>query len=402
MDAARQRLVAFNAHLLSAGDSYRSAGIAVYVTNLLRGLAAVESNLRYQVLLGDQRLSPADFDLPVRFSRVSTAHPVKRILWEQGVLPVLLRRLGAELLHAPAFVGPLLSSCPQVITVHDLSFLRHPEFFRRGNRLYLRTLTGVACRRAAAVIAVSRFTATEIQHLLRVPAARIHTIYHGIDPRFHPLPPAEVVAFRRGMQLPDRFVLYLGTLEPRKNLKQLVRAFALLRDPDVHLVLVGGRGWLYEDIFAEVERLGLGERVHFPGFVPTETQALWYNAAEAFAYISHYEGFGFPVAEALACGTPTLTMATTSLPEAGGDGVLLIDPGDQTPSAAAPDAGAATAGAESTEAAIADGLHRLLVDAPLRAELRQRGLAHAARFSWAETARQTEALYRQVLEARKG
>ncbi|MFN2286538.1 MAG: glycosyltransferase family 4 protein, partial [Anaerolineae bacterium] len=360
MDAVRQRMVAFNAHLLSAGDSYRSAGIAVYVTNLLRGLAAMESDLGYQVLLGDRRLSSTDFDLPVHFSRVSTTHPATRILWEQCVLPGLLRRLGADLLHAPAFVGPLSSSCPQVITVHDLSFLRYPEFFRRGNRLYLRTLTGVACRRAAAVIAVSRFTATEVQRLLHVPASCIHTIYHGIDPRFRPLPPEEVAAFRRVMQLPDRFVLYMGTLEPRKNLKQLVRAFALLRDPDVHLVLAGGLGWLYEDIFAEVERLGLGARVHFPGFVPAALQALWYNAAEAFAYISHYEGFGFPVAEALACGIPTLTLATTSLPEAGGDGVLLIDPGDDAPA--------------GVEAAIADGLHRLLVDIPLRAELRQRGL----------------------------
>jgi glycosyltransferase involved in cell wall biosynthesis len=362
------------------------------VANLLRGLAAMESDLRYQVLLGDRRFSPTDFDLPVRFSRVSTTHPATRILWEQCVLPGLLRHLGADLLHAPAFVGPLSLSCPQVITVHDLSFLRHPEFFRRSNRLYLGTFTGIACRRAAAVIAVSRFTAMEVHNLLRVPMSRIHTIYHGIDPRFRPLPPVEVAAFRRVMQLPERFVLYLGTLEPRKNIKQLVRAFALLRDSDVHLVLAGGLGWLYEDIFAEVERLGLGARVHFPGFVPTALQALWYNAAEAFAYISHYEGFGFPVAEALACGTPTLTTATTSLPEAGGDGVLLVDPGDS----------ATAAGTAGAEAAIAEGLHRLLVDAPLRAELRQRGLAHAARFSWAETARQTEALYHQVLEARKG
>lgn len=389
MNAARQPLIAFNAHLLSAGDSYRSAGIAVYVAHLLRGLAAAESDLRYLALLGDKRLSPVDFDLPVRFSRVSTAHPLTRILWEQCVLPGLLRLLDADLLHAPAFVGPLWSLCPQVITVHDLSFLRYPEFFRRGNRLYLGTLTGLACRRAAAVIAVSQFTAREVQQLLRVPAARVHTIYHGLDPRFRPLPPAEVAVFRRAMQLPDRFVLYLGTLEPRKNLAQLVRAFARLRDPDMHLVLAGGRGWLYADIFAEVERLGLEGRVHFPGFVPAETQALWYNAAEVFAYVSHYEGFGFPVAEALACGVPTLAAATTSLPEAGGDGVLLVEPG-------------AGATAAEAEAAVAEGLHRLLTDAPLRAELRQRGLAHAARFSWAETARQTEALYRRVLAARKG
>ncbi len=378
MNADNQRLVAFNAHLLTAGDSYRSAGIAVYVANLLRHLAHTENGLEYWALLGDKRVLAEDFDLPVILSRIPTGRPTVRILWEQSVLPWVLRRLDADLLHAPAFVGPLLSPCPQVITVHDLSFLRYPEFFRRGNRLYLQTFTGIACRRAAAVIAVSNFTASEVRTLLRVPAARVHTVYHGVDPRFRPLPQKEVDAFRHAMQLPERFVLYLGTLEPRKNLPQLVRAFSRLRDPDLHLVLAGGRGWLYEEVFAEVERLGLGARVHFPGYVEAEAQALWYNAAEAFAYISHYEGFGFPVLEALACGVPTLAAAKTSLPEAGGDGALLVAPDD--------------------EEAAAEGMHRLLTDAALRTELRQRGLAHAARFSWPETARQTAALYRRVLD----
>jgi glycosyltransferase involved in cell wall biosynthesis len=261
--------------------------------------------------------------------------------------------------------------------VHDLSFLRHPEFFRRGNRTYLQRMTGPACRRAAAVVTVSDFTAREVEALLDVPAERIHTVYHGVDPRFHPLPRAEVEAFRREEGLPERFVLYLGTLEPRKNLVTLVRAFHRLPDPDLHLVLAGGKGWLYEEVFAEVERLGLSERVHFPGYVPAETQALWYSAAEAFAYLSHYEGFGLPVLEALACGVPTLTGNTTSLPEAAGDGALLVDPEEV--------------------GEVVEGLARLLRDEGLREELRAQGVAHARRFTWAETARRTAAVYRHVL-----
>lgn len=379
MKTSNPPLIAFNAHLLSAEASYRSAGIAVYIANLVRHLARAETGLRYALLLGDEQVKAETVGLPPVFSRMSTRRPAVRILWEQSGLPLQLRQMQADLLHAPAFIGPLLSPCPQVITIHDLSFLRYPEYFRRGNRLYLRTLTGISCRRAAAVIAVSNFTATEAVKLLNVPADRVHTIYHGIDPRFRPLPRDEIERFRREKGLPERFVLHMGTLEPRKNIAQLVRAFALLRDPDLHLVLAGGRGWLYDEIFAEVERLGLKSRVHFPGYVTAEIQTLWYNAAHAFAYISNYEGFGFPVVEALACGTPTLTASTTSLPEAGGDGALTAPPDDA--------------------AAIAEGLHRLLTDGALRSDLRQRGLAHAAQFVWSETARQTAALYRQVIGA---
>ncbi|MBN1875247.1 MAG: glycosyltransferase family 4 protein [Anaerolineae bacterium] len=377
MSFDQQPLVAFNAHLLTPEASYRSAGVAAYIVNLLRHLPDVGDGLRYTVLLGQGRLPEEVCRLPELRSMIVTRHPMLRILWEQMVMPWVLRHLHADLLHAPAFVGPLYASCPQIVTVHDLSFLRYPQFFRRGNRFYLGALTGISCRRATAVIAVSDFTAREVTTLLRVPRERVHTIYHGVDPNFTPLSTTEVVRFRQEMQLPERFILYLGTLEPRKNLVSLVRAFSNLYEPDVHLVLAGGRGWLYEDLFAEIERLNLQDRVHCPGYIPAEKLTLWYNAAEVFAYISTYEGFGLPVLEALACGLPTLASSTTSLPEAAGDGALTAPPADAD--------------------AITGGLHRLLNDADLRASLRARGLAHAARFSWAETARHTVELYRQVI-----
>ncbi len=368
-------LVAINAQLASGAASYRNAGISAYIIHLLQALPS-DGGLAYTALVGPGGLADGSV-FPLQATRLPTARPPVRILWEQLILPSLLGRLDVRLLHAPAFVGPLFSAAPQVITVHDLSFLRYPEFFRPGNRVYLRTLTGRACRRAAAVIAVSRFTAQEVVELLGVPQERVHVIYHGVEPRFRPVPRAEVERFRAAQGLPDRFILYLGTLEPRKNLKTLVEAFARLRDSQLHLVLAGGKGWLYEDLFAEVERLGLTERVHFPGYVPAATQTLWYNAAEAFAYLSYYEGFGLPVLEALACGTPALVGSGSSLPEAGGDAALAV---------AATDVGA-----------VAEGLHRLLTDAALRATCRERGLRHAAFFTWQQTGRETAALYRQLI-----
>ncbi|MGC9468855.1 MAG: glycosyltransferase family 4 protein [Anaerolineae bacterium] len=376
---SHEPLVVFNAHLLSGDATYRSAGISVYIDSLLQHLGLEADGLRFQVLVGG---GPGGADLshlgfPALRSRYATHSPSRRILWEQTVLPGLLRRLGADLLHAPAFVGPLASGCPQVITVHDLSFLRYPQFFRPANRLYLRTMTGVACRRAAAVIAVSEFTGKEVAELLRVPVSRIHPIYHGVAPRFRPLPRTDVDEFRRRQGLPERFVLFMGTLEPRKNLIQLVRAFRKLKDPDLHLILAGAQGWFYEEIFSEVEELGLADRVHFPGFVPAEDQPFWYNAADAFAYVSVYEGFGMPVLESLACGVPAVTSSTSSMPEAGGLGALLVPPDNVD--------------------AIAEAIDRILSDEALHGELREKGLVHAAGHSWDKTARETVAVYRRAM-----
>lgn len=177
-------------------------------------------------------------------------------------------------------------------------------------------------------------------------------------------------------------MLYLGTLEPRKNVPALVRAFAKAigtgkRSFPHHLVLAGAKGWHYADVFAEVERLGLQDRVHFPGFVSSEEQSLWYAAAEAFVYPSLYEGFGLPVLEAMACGTPVLASNAASLPEVVGDAGLLVAPDD--------------------EEGLAENLRRLLDDASLRRTLRERGLARAAGFTWDEAARTQTRIYRAIL-----
>jgi glycosyltransferase involved in cell wall biosynthesis len=240
---------------------------------------------------------------------------------------------------------------------------------------------------ARRVIAVSQATKQDVVDLFGAAAERIDVVYNGVDAGFCPAPAAEVEAFRGSAGLPARFILHLGTLEPRKNLVRLVQAFAQVRahdagQPPVKLALAGGKGWDYDAIFAEVARLGLEQEVLFPGYVRDEDLAGWYRAAAVFVYPSLLEGFGLPVLEAMACGAPTVTSNLSSLPEVAGDAALLVDP--------------------TSVDALAGALLRLLADADLARELRGRGLAQAARFPWSRTAQETAAVYRRALSQMAG
>jgi glycosyltransferase involved in cell wall biosynthesis len=371
---ARRAHVALNAQLLHGGASYRSAGIHHYIANLLRRLPAADAGFEYTAFAGAG--APAIAGLVLRRSRLPTRRPWVRLLWEQLLQPLALARARPNLLHALAFVSPLLSATPSVVTVYDLSFRLMPDKFPPMQRLYLNTFTAHSARRARRVIAISHSTRADVVRLLGVPADKVDVAYPGLGPEFRPLPRAEVDSLRARRGLPERFVLYLGTLEPRKGLATLIRAFHTLRaaQPDLSLVLAGGKGWGYAELFDLVETLGLAGAVHWPGYVPAEELPGWYNAAAVFAYPSAYEGFGIPVAEALACGRPVVTTDVSSLPEAAGDAALLVPPGD------AP--------------ALAEALARALTLEPARLA---RGPAHAARFTWEATAAQTTASYRLAL-----
>ena len=380
--------VGLNAQLLSGQAGYRSAGIHGYIYHLLHHLPQADPTFRYTVFTGRGRPVPSggpgrQATLTVRATRWPTERPLVRILWEQVAQPWALRQARVDLLHALAFVAPLWSPCPTVVTVHDLSFLRFPERFRPANRLYLTWMTRLSARRARRIIAVSHYTRTEVVRLLGFPEERVDVVVHGVDhTRFHPYPPAQVAAFRQARGLPDRFILFVGTLEPRKNLPTLLRAFARLREQhpeeEVTLVIAGGKGWYYDPLFAQVRALGLSDRVRFPGFVPDAELPLWYSAATFFVYPSLYEGFGMPLLEAMACGTPVIAARSSALPEVVGEAGLLVPPDD------------------------AEGLARamawLLKDEALRLHLRERGRAQAARFTWAQTASQTVVVYRRALQ----
>jgi len=380
--------IALNAHLLSFAATYRGAGISRSIANLLRGLQTVDAENEYTVFLGTRQV-PAGFFAAPNFhpalSPLPTAWPPARILWEQAVQPVELARRRSHLLHALAYVLPLAWRGPSVVTVYDLSFWRTPERFPAAQRLYLRTLTRRSVRRAARVIAISQSTKRDLVELLGAPAERVRVVPLAIEDEFRPVTDTTAVAdLRRRRGLPEHMILYVGTLEPRKNLVTLLEAYARWGagspgSPLPPLVLAGGKGWGYEAIFAAVERLGLGQAVLFPGFVPHGELPLWYSAADVFVYPSLYEGFGLPVLEALACGTPVITSNVSSLPEVAGEAGLLVDPADAN--------------------ALAEALRRVWGDADLRQAMRTRGLAQAARFSLAALGRQTRNVYQEAVDA---
>lgn len=372
--------IGLNALLLSLGADYRGAGANGYIYHLLRHLDGLGGGYRYTAFLSDCRFTTSG-RMALYFARWPAYGPAARVMWEQIVQPVVLRQKGVDLAHGLAFVVPLLSPCPTVVTIFDLSFLRFPDSFRRANRTYLRTFTPLSTRRAQRVITISQHTKRDVIRLLGVPAEQVDVIHCGVDPAFRPRPIEEVQAFRQRRGLPERFILFVGTLEPRKNVRRLVEAYAQIRDLGVRLAIVGGKGWLYEDIFASVERLGLRDEVLFAGYVLAEELPLWYNAADLFVFPSLYEGFGLPPLEAMACGTPVISSNAASLPEVIGEAGLMVAPQD-------------------VEGLAAD-MRRVLTDENLRAQLREQGLRQARKFSWEKAARQTVEVYRRILEARE-
>lgn len=380
-------MIALDAQLLSTTHGYRSAGVSTYSLHLLRALGVLRGEgvtvLTFRAYVNDPNVQIDGVDI-IR-SRLPLERPLPRIMWEQAALPRLARE--TALVHGLVNVLPLAATVPGVVTVHDLAFLRAPESMPGWRRTYLTALCRASVARARRVIAVSTQTADDLMRHFGTPAGKIAVVPNGVDAAFMPADPARAAAFRAARGLPERFVLFVGTLEPRKNLDGLLRAWARWRAQapsdfaDVRLVIAGGKGWFCDTIFAQARALRLEGQVLFPGFLPAEELPDWYRAALGFVYPSRFEGFGLPVLEAMACGTPVLTSTAPSLLEVAGGAALTAPPDD--------------------EAALADALRLLIEQESLRAELSRRGLARAALYSWRRTALETLAVYDSVIGARK-
>jgi glycosyltransferase involved in cell wall biosynthesis len=287
---------------------------------------------------------------------------------------------GAQVFHATEHLLPPVAA-PTVMTVHDLVFERLPQYHKTANYLYLKTAMPLFCRRADHIIAVSQATCDDLVERYRLPADKISVVPEAAAPHFAPASAEAIAAVREKFSLQGRYILAVGTLEPRKNIAALAAACGPLfeRGLATSLVVVGARGWLFEDAMREITALPWSGRVLMPGYVTEEDLVALYGGALLTAQPSHYEGFGLPVLEAMACGSPVCASSTSSLPEVGGDVLRYFDPNDR----------------ESMTAVMA----QVAGDDSLRDEMRQGGLLRAATFSWEATARATIAVYQQLAPA---
>lgn len=290
----------------------------------------------------------------------------------------------AELFHATEHLLLPLRKVPTVLTVHDLIYHLFPQYHKRLNYLYLNAAMPLFVRRANAVIAISESSKRDLVRLYRVPPEKVSVVYEAAAPHFKPAAPERIALVRGRYALPECFMLTVGTIEPRKNLSRLLDALALVRKTgaDVKLVVVGKRGWLDEEFFRRLEDHACRDSVQLLGHVPDDDLPCLYGAANLCIVPSIYEGFGLPVLEAMACGTPVACSRASSLPELGGDAALYFNP--------------------TSVEEMSAGVCRILRDESLRDGMRVRGLAQAGRFSWVRAAEETMAVYEKVLVSGQG
>ncbi len=315
--------------------------------------------------------------------RVSLGYkPWRMLVWLGHVGRIPFDRLlpsDTRLFHATEHLLLPLRHIPAVFTVHDLIFEKFPQYHKPLNLFYLKHTVPVFVRRSAAVITISQASKQDLISLYRVPAQKIHVIYEAPAPHFRPVPPENIAAIQRKYHLPPRYLLTVGTLEPRKNLVTLLRSFEKVYASGLvdALVIVGQKGWLYEDFFNALENSSVRDRVILTGFVPDEDLPAVYAGALVFVFPSYYEGFGLPLLEAMAVGVPVVASSAPPLPEIGGDAALYASP-------------------DQCEEFVTQIL-AYLRDETLREEMRERGWRRARQFSWERTATQTAAVYAQVL-----
>jgi len=342
----------------------RRTGIGRYTANLIDSMKEIAPQHKIQVIRpGRERVMRTD----------------RRLYWQQYGLPRQTRILKTDLLHVTGFDAPMRKPCPVVMTVHDLIGMLFPKNLPPVSRQYWSKWLPFSIRRADAVIANSETTRQDIVRLVGLPAKDIDVAPLGVEACFQPRPPDALKHFRSRYHLLEPFILYVGTIEPRKGIDTLIDALAILaRRLPHHLILAGQPGWRCRPIIDRISDHRLKHRVRVLDYVPEEDLPWLYAAAEAFALPSRYEGFGLPILEAMAAGTPVVCSNAAALPETAGSAALLVPPNDSQ--------------------ALASSLAAVIHDPSLAAQLREQGLIRAKTYSWIETAKATIGVYQRVFD----
>lgn len=370
---------------IDASTISTQGGPRTYVLGLLGALLAMDRENEYVVFYNDSGQmgrfpSAREIVVPGR-------SPLARLWREHVLVPLACKKERVDVLHCPKSAVPFFAPCPVVVTLHDLIPISHPETEKFAARIYWRIQIPIAARRSSHIITDSEHAREEIMAMFNVPADRISAIMLGFSPAMGgPAATGDGESVRSKYGLPEHYILYVGTIQPRKNIPTLLEAFNLLkREHGIShsLVIVGRKGWLYKELFDRISELGLERDVIFTGFVPDEELPGIYAGADVFSYLSFFEGFGLPPLEAMACGVPVVVSNTTSLPEVVADAGIAVEPLDVP--------------------AVAESIHKILTDPHLARTLRERGIRRSSLFSWERTARETLGVYRRValLSARR-
>ncbi len=357
-------------------------GAGNYIIQLIRSLAEVDTTDEILVFVQESR-QPL-FNLTsmsnIKWEIVSDKNPSSRLVWEQVSLPRLIQLAGVDLLHSLHYTRPVNLPCASVVTIHDMTFFLYPQLHTPVKRLFFPRAIRSSVRRADALIAISESTRQDSIRILGIPPEKIHTVLLGVTEEFRIITDHHLLTeIRKRHNLPELFILYVGLVEPRKNLPMLIDAFKKLVDMGYQydLVIVGRFGWMYERVLSRIEELGLRNQVHFTGYIPQQDLPMVYNLARVSVYPTHYEGFGLPALESMACGTPVITTAISSLPEIVGDAGILVPSGD--------------------ESALLHAMVEVLNNATLHQQLSIEGLKRSKQFTWQRTARETMKEYQTVL-----
>ena len=344
----------------------QKTGFGFYVKNLVEALAKVDPQNQYILL---KPATEKDFST------------LKRWWWDQVVFPEKAKKAGVDLLHQPCFSAPIFYPGKVIVTCHDLISVFFPENLPLASRLFYSRWMPFSYRKAMLIIADSEHTKRDLMSLLQIPEAKIRVIHLAVSKDFRPIKNrVKLAQVQKKYQTGSKYLLHVGTIEPRKHLEFLVKAYALAFREGIeeNLVITGKRGWYYDGLLRLVEDFNLGKKVKFTGYVEEGDLSALYAGAKAFVFPSLYEGFGLPPLEAMACGTPVISSSTSSLPEVIGQAGILLPPKD--------------------ERLWAKNILKVIKDKSLARTFRELGLRQAKKFTWATTARKTVEVYQEAMK----